>query len=143
MSSDLEVDVRVVPIDKLVTFARSALVSRQERLEVLVKNYDELVVSLGEKLSEAQRTSQFVNSELDTVKLAIELSDGDKVRVVCPTCNGSGMKPEDVLSGRIFKNQGSAFEGGSAVRSAPLITKHNMCPDCQGKRWQIMPRFKG
>ena len=139
-----DIDVRPVPIDKLTTFTEGALKSRHQRLVELNSKYEQRVVTLKTDLAEAERVLRFIQQELANAALAQQLACGDVVRVKCPACQGTGMKPSDVTGGRV--RQGSAFEntgGGAALNSTPVIDERNRCPDCKGQRWQIMERFKG
>jgi hypothetical protein len=140
MSNDI--DVRPIPVDRLSTFEESALADRHRRLVAYVETYSQRVVSLCDELEEARRVLSFVEREKANAELAQQLIRGDVVRVICPTCDGTGMKPADVAGGRI--HQGTAFESSKAATSdVPVIDERNRCVDCTGQRWIIMPRFKG
>jgi molybdopterin converting factor small subunit len=140
MADDL--DVRPIPIDKLATFSAKALEDRHLRIEELCEEYGQRVERLQADLTEAQRVLNYLLKEKENVDLAQKLARGDVVRVVCPTCTGTGMKPADVMSGHVVKT-GSAFEQTSRPTAAPVIDERNRCTDCKGARWKIMDRFKG
>lgn len=139
-----DIDIRPVPVDKLVTQSDVDLQNRYDRLLALDAEYAAKVDAFQKDLTEAQHIYRFIQKELANVKLAQQLARGDVVRVTCPTCKGTGMKPADVTGGRLFQ-QGSAFEQtrSSGVSVPPVIDERNRCPECQGQRWQIMERFKG
>jgi DnaJ-class molecular chaperone len=139
----MDLDIRHVSVDKLASFEMTALVARRERLAELLVEYQEKVVTLQTELEEAQKTVAFLQAEFDNAELAEKLARGDVVRVVCPDCRGTGMKPANVISGQVSK--GSAFEstGKPASTATPVIDEHNRCSNCKGQRWVIMERFKG
>jgi hypothetical protein len=137
-----DIDIKPVPVDKMATFPEANLEDRRARLTVLDEEYTGRVESLTVELEEARRVHAFIKTELANVDLAQKLARGDVVRVKCPACKGTGMKPADVMSGRV--QHGSAFESsGTKTTAAPVIDERNRCPDCKGQRWQIMERFKG
>jgi hypothetical protein len=142
MADDL--DVRPVVVDKLVEFTDQALAQRVERLVVLCKRYEERVASQEEALAQSRQLFRFVQDEQEKAKLAQALKCGDIVRVVCPSCQGSGLKPIDATSGRVQRK--SAFETiGSETKpeSSTDIDPAERCKECQGKKFVLMDRFKG
>ena len=140
MSDDI--DIRPVPVDKLTTFGEAALVGRQARLVELIEEYTQRAEQLAIDLKDAHRILVFLQTEKTNVALAQQLARGDMVRVVCPMCKGTGIKPADVLSGRVLQ-QGSAFENAGPVKTTTVIDERSRCVDCAGQRWIVMPRFKG
>ena len=136
-----DIDIRPVPIDKLTDLKETELSSRRTRIEAHVSQYETHIAELEETLERCKEIYTFLQRERDAVILAQKLQSGDIVRVVCPTCQGTGMKPTDVLSGRI-KQSGSAFESKKAKPSRE-IDPALRCTDCEGKRWLLMDRFKG
>ena len=138
----MDIDIRPVPVDKLVTWAMSELESRRERLEQLQHEFSDRVVDLQKGLEEVERIASFVEVELAQVELSIRVVKEDIVRVVCPACQGTGMKASDALSGHVSK--GSAFESvGKPNTVSTVIEPHLRCVSCKGQRWVIMERFKG
>lgn len=137
----MDLDIRHVPIDKLTVFTTDARVARRERLVELCAESQENLMALQDALNQAQKDVEFVQSEYDNVVLAEKLACGDVVRVMCPTCRGTGMKPANVISGQVSK--GSAFESVGKPPTAPVIDEQNRCTECKGQRWVIMERFKG
>jgi DnaJ-class molecular chaperone len=137
-----DIDIKPVPVDKLATLSEDRLQARHERLTELDAEYSQRVETLAATLEEARRIHVFVQVELVNVDLAQKLARGDVVRVKCPACDGTGLKPADVMSG--YVQQGSAFESsGSKATVAPVIDERSRCSECKGQRWQIMERFKG
>jgi Zn finger protein HypA/HybF involved in hydrogenase expression len=138
----VDIDIRPVAVDQLVQWEVSDLVGRRTRLEDLQTQFQTKVVALQEHLEEVQRIFSFIQAELKQVELAIRLVNEDIVRVICPTCKGTGMKPSDALSGQISK--GSAFESvGKPNVASTFIAEHLRCTSCKGQRWTIMERYKG
>lgn len=136
-----EVDVRPVPVDKLMTLPETALEARIARVTVLLGEYEAHVNALLTDLETAQRTHGYLQKELAQTELALQLSRGDVVRVICPGCRGTGMLASDVLSGRV-RQTGSAFES-APFKGPPVVEDRDKCKQCQGLRWVIMERFKG
>lgn len=139
-----DIDIRPVLVDKLVAFTDQALEQRMARIVVLREEYQQRVVEQKEALERSERIFRFIEEEGEKAKLAQALKCGDVVRVVCPTCNGSGLKPVDATSGRIQRK--SAFEtiGKEPTQANPAdIDPTERCVDCEGKRWILMDRFKG
>jgi len=132
-------DVRVRPIsfERLLQFTAEELTTRGttaeedlEQCQAQLKDTEDVVEKLKELVI-------FLERERSKVTLAQELQRGTKVRVVCPSCKGSGQKNADVTSGRI--QTGSAFEGfGKAVVSEDPRSR---CLTCEGKRWTLMDRY--
>lgn len=139
----MDIDIRHVPVDKLAASADASLSAREARLVALREEYEVRITQLREALEEAERIADFLQREYDNVLLAQKLARGDVVRVVCPVCKGTGMRPSNVAGGQISK--GTAFEsvGASKTTQAPVIDEHNRCRECSGQRWVIMERFKG
>lgn len=138
----MDIDIRPVPVDKLVEYQESALDSREQRILELCGEYSQQEDRLTTELEQVQKINTFLGRELENVRLAKQLAQGEVVRVVCPTCTGTGMKPADVQSGHVAR-AGSAFESTGKPTSAPIIDERNRCAACKGQRWVIMPRFKG
>jgi DnaJ-class molecular chaperone len=140
----MDLDIRHVPVDKLTTLQDRALAGRRGRLVELLAEYKTLVETLQSDLEEAQKNYAFLQTEHENVVLAEKLASGLLVRVKCPACNGTGMKPANVISGQVSK--GSAFEStGKApvTPTTPVIDEINRCTECKGQRWVIMERFRG
>lgn len=137
----MDIDVRPVPVDKLVGFSASELASRHKRLIELREEFQARLAMLKTELEEVEKISTFIQTEYDHVVLAERLLKEDVVRVVCPSCKGSGMRPANVLGGQIHK--GGAFESVGKPVSASVVDERNRCQECQGQRWIIMDRFKG
>ena len=141
MSNDaLDVKVQPVPVDTLTTLADAALVARQATIKAGVEAYAESCKELEETLAQRQRILEVLRREHDNVILAQKLKFGDVVRVVCPTCKGSGQSPDDVTSGRV---RGSAFEGRDLGSAPTLQDTRDKCKMCNGNRYVIYDRFKG
>jgi len=133
-----EVTIRSVPVDQLVSFSEEELANRLDRVTLERDLIKERCASLREELSNNTALLTFLEQQLENVVLAQKLQRGDVVRVVCPTCKGSGMSPDDVTGGRI---RGSAFENVGGTVTVTPNTKP--CKECEGKRWVLMDRFKG
>ncbi len=141
MSDDaLDVKVQPVPVDTLTTLEDAALVARCETIERGVEAYEESCKELEETLAQRQHILAVLRREHDNVILAQKLKCGDVVRVVCPTCKGSGQRPDDVTSGRV---RGSAFENSSLGGDPTLQDTRDKCKVCGGNRYVIYERFKG
>ncbi len=139
MSDDaLDVKVQPVPVDTLTTLGDDALATRRKTIEVGVEAYEESCKELEETLAQRQHILGVLRREHDNVILAQKLKSGDVVRVVCPTCKGSGQKPDDVTSGRV---RGSAFE--SVGGEPTLQDTRDKCKMCSGNRYVIYDRYKG
>lgn len=139
-----DIDVRPVGIDKLVKLPQASLASRAERIATLLTEYEEKCSVLKVQLEESQRITRFLHQEKDAVELAGRLQREEIVRVVCPTCKGSGMKPTETTGGQLHKK--TAFEtigSTKAPTKEPEIAPADRCTDCDGKKWTLMERFKG
>lgn len=136
-----DIDIRPIVIDRLVEFTDTALASRIARIEELSQQYERDIEIVEKELTTARQVHQFLLAEHANARLADELRKGEVVRVICPECRGSGLKPTDVTSERI----GSAFEGirGSGVSVDPTKNFKLRCVKCEGKKWVIMQRYKG
>lgn len=139
----LSIDVRPVPVDKMATFKDEELSSREARVTELLTAYTEYVDSLRDDLAETERQKAFLEQEAKNVKLALLLKKGDLVRVVCPACKGSGMKPTDVTTGRVTAHAGSAFESVGKKDARPEDDPRFQCVECKGEKWVIMERYRG
>lgn len=142
---DEDIDIRPVLVDKLVEFTDIALTQRCDRLSVLVEEYQQKIATQEEALEKTKSLFRFLKDEHEKATLAVALKNGDVVRVVCPTCQGSGFKAVDVTSGRIQRK--SAFEriGSEAPKQlSPVdVDPSERCTHCKGNRWVLMDRFKG
>lgn len=146
MIDKLDIDVRPVPVDKMAIFKDEELSSREARVAELLTAYTGYVDSLREELEETERNKDFLERESKHVKLAMLLKRGDLVRVICPSCKGSGMKPTDVTTGRVSNiaaGSGSAFESVGNKSTRPEDDPHLQCPECKGMQWVIMERYRG
>lgn len=144
MTTDVTVDLRPVVVDKLVTLPAEAITQRLQRAEELVAHFDRRCADLRAALETAQVTYRFLVQERDNAILVQKLQAGIVVRVVCPSCKGSGLKPSDVLSGQVHRK--SAFESvGETVRhiEPSEMPETERCTECGGKRWVLMDRFCG
>jgi len=140
MDEALKVNVQPMLVDTLVTFEEAQLASRRESIEGSLVVYEERCTELEEELKQSQHTLSVLRREHDNVILAQKLKLGDVVRVVCPTCKGSGQSPDDVTSGRV---RGSAFEGAALGGEPKLQDTRDRCKMCSGNRYVIYERFKG
>jgi hypothetical protein len=136
-------DIRAVPVDRLAEEDERNIQSRLDRLQTWKDRGYKIVESLKDGHEKAQQNYLFVEQELEGAKLALLLKRGEKVRVECPDCGGTGLRPEDVTSGQY--RTGNAFSAGSTSAHAkpPLPTDRQKCQRCEGKRWVIMTRFRG
>jgi len=135
-----DIDIRPMVVDQLTQFASQDLVLRLARIEVLLQDYLLRRADAEDNLKQLSDLCTFLESEKTKALLAQRLQTGDVVRVVCPDCRGSGLKPTDVTSGRIQTS--SAFE---SVR-APVVPTDDprlQCGKCEGKKWIIMERYRG
>jgi hypothetical protein len=139
----VDIDIKPVTVDKMATWEARALESRLSRIEELLQEHRERAVSLQEALTDTQTLVSFLEKEHANTQLAQQLSENIVVRVVCPDCKGTGMRPANVTTGVV--SQGSAFEsvGKPVTTQTPVIDERNRCPGCKGQRWVIMERFKG
>jgi hypothetical protein len=144
MTAEMVVDLRPLAVDKLVTLPAEAVVQRRQRAEELVAHFEQRCADLRVRLEEAQTLYRFLVQERDNAVLALRLQANEVVRVICPTCKGSGLKPTDVLAGQIHRK--SAFEtvGEPVRRIEPSdVPETERCSACGGKRWVLMDRFCG
>lgn len=135
-----DIDIRPVMVDQLTQFASQDLAIRLTRIEVLLQVYLLRRADADENLQRLKELCSFLEAEKVKVELAQRLQTGDVVRVVCPDCRGSGLKPTDVTSGRI--QTGSAFE----TVHAPVVPTDDprlQCGKCEGRKWVIMERYRG
>lgn len=132
-----EVRIRPISFERLLQTTPEELTARGtmadedlEQCQAELKEGEDVVSKLKDAIA-------FLEKERGKVTLAQELQRGTKVRVICPTCKGSGQKSADVTSGRIAT--GSAFEG----YGKPVIAEdpRSRCLTCEGKRWVLMDRF--
>ena len=139
----LDIDVRPVPVDKLAAFKEEELSSRQARVVELLTAYTQYVEDLRSELEATERNKNFLEREFKNAELAVLLKRGDLVRVVCPSCKGSGMKPTDVTKGRVATAAGSAFEKLGNKDAQPEDDPRLQCIECKGEKWVIMERYRG
>lgn len=137
-----DVDVRQVPVDQLARLPKESLQIRRERVESLLETYGKHVETAEAVLKRVRELYAFLREQHENVDLAQRLQVGDVVRVKCVACQGTGMKPTDVLSGRVLQNQGSAFEKVRA-NQVQKIDPALQCEECEGKQWVLMERFRG
>ncbi|MGD9209142.1 MAG: hypothetical protein PVI90_00125 [Desulfobacteraceae bacterium] len=139
----IKIDVRQVPVDKLITFEMGALTSRVGRINTLLSAYIEYVSALQKELEETSSLKVFLEKELKKAELAVSLKKDDLVRVICPVCKGSGLKPTDVTSERIASSRtNSAFESLGKRVSHPEDNPQLQCNRCKGMKYIIMERYK-
>lgn len=140
----IEIDIRPVHVDKLVFFKDEELTKRTERVKHLLNHYTDCVTALQQELVETIALKKFLESELKNAELAASIKKDDLVRVICPVCKGSGLKPIDTTSGRITSSRiNSAFESIGKVNLQPEDDPHLQCEHCKGKKYIIMERYKG
>ena len=140
-----DVDVRAVPVDRLTSFTPEALADRSRRLDSLVATYQQRSEELRVFLGKVRQIYEFLVEQQENAVLAKKLQSGDVVRVVCSACQGTGLRPTDVFSGRVHK-QGSAFESLTVKayqETRKKIDPELQCETCEGKCWVLMERFKG
>jgi hypothetical protein len=133
-----DVDIRPMGVDQLAEFDESALATRKQRVEVLLLQYSNTCETLRKQLERADQVRTFLEDERNKIDLAEKLARGDMVRVICPECRGSGLRPLDVTSGRI--QTASAFEKfqGPPPDKDPRL----QCPKCEGQKWLLMDRYR-
>lgn len=139
-----DLDVRPINTDRLVRFTAAELSSRRTRIEAHLEDYEARCMTLKEDLEASERIVHFLQGERASVELAGRLQREEVVRVVCPQCKGSGMKPTDTTGGQIHKK--SAFESITAPASSmlqPAIDPKDQCRECHGEKWVLMERYKG
>lgn len=137
-----DLNVRPIAIDKLVQFQPGALASRLAQVETHLQEYAARCATLRDELSNSERVCEFLEKERDAVILAQKLQEGNIVRVVCPQCQGSGMKPHDMTSGQLSRK--TAFESVGSSSPVPTeIDPADQCASCQGHKWILMDRYRG
>jgi len=138
-----DIGIRPSSVDLLVTTTVESVASRREQVELWLARYEARCKELQKNLTEAETTRNFLRLEHERVILVQRLQDGDVVRVVCTVCKGTGLKPTDVSSGQIHRK--SAFESiGDAVLTRPTeIEAKDRCLGCEGRRYQLMERYRG
>jgi hypothetical protein len=139
----MDIDIRHVPVDKLTTWTETSLESRRIQIVNIRAEYEAKFVTASKELTEVTKIAKFLEQEQIYIELALELTKGNVVRVNCPECKGTGMRPANVLSGQVSK--GTAFEATGKPHAAKpsVIDEKNCCRECKGQRWVIMDRFKG
>jgi len=139
MEDDPDIDIRPMMVDQLAVFDEPALASRKLRIETLLTLYKNTCETLRMQLDRADQVRIFLEDEYKKVDLADKLARGEMVRVICPECRGSGLRPMDVTSGRI--QTASAFEKfqGPPPDKDPRL----QCPKCEGQKWLLMDRYRG
>lgn len=139
-----DIGVRPASVDILVTVPAEDIASRRVTLETQLGVYNEKCTQLRTALTAAETTQRCLQQEYDNVILVQQLQSGELVRVICPVCKGSGLKPTDVTSGQLSRK--SAFETvGETVTQikSPLeVNAKDRCPACEGKRYQLMERYR-
>lgn len=140
----IRIDIRPVHVDKLVSFKDDELSKRLARILVLLDYYTDYVVSLQSELTDTISLKDFLEKELKNVELAARLKKEDLVRIICPVCKGSGLKPTDTTSGRITPSRtNSAFETVGKKNISPEENPHLRCEHCKGAKYVIMERYRG
>lgn len=139
MDDELTVDIRPMGIDQLATFDAVALRARKERIDYLLTVFTARCTSLHATLQKMVATKTFLEEEQQRAVVALKLQAGDVVRVVCPECKGSGLKPMDVTTGRIQTT--SAFE--TLKGPVPVKDPRLCCSMCEGHKWVLMDRYRG
>ena len=136
--------IRPASVDLLVNTSPESVASRRVTLEAHLATYNAKCEQLRTTLDAAETTRKFLQQEHDNVVLVQQLQSGELVRVICAACKGSGLKPTDVTSGQLHRK--SAFETvGEAVvpiRSPLEVDPKDRCPACEGKRYQLMERYR-
>lgn len=146
MASFDGLDIRPLSVDRLVQDTEHNITDRRDRLLQWRDRGVRIVETAQAHLEKSKDVFEFVERELEGAELAIKLKRDDIVRVECPACKGTGLRPEDVTSGQ-YKQPSTAF---STTTSTPRTqqkptrpTEKQRCQTCEGKRWIIMTRFKG
>lgn len=141
---DVDVQVRPVAFDQLLCFPEVDLQNREGTLAKDLVKFAERLLLLKKRVETDETIHAFLVAEHEKVTTALKVKRDELVRVVCSVCKGTGTRAVDVLSGKI---RGTAFEGtgagGSVIVQNTTIDPMNACPACEGKRWQLMSRFKG
>lgn len=140
----INIDIRPVTVDKLTLFKDEELAKRTARIITLLFCIEDNITRLQRELNEVLALKDFLEKELKNAELAILLKKDDLVRVICPVCKGSGLKPTDTTSGRITSNRtNSAFETLGKRNVLPEEDPHLQCNHCKGAKYIIMERYKG
>lgn len=141
---EVDIPVRPVHFDKLVQFDEVDLQNREAYLADSVARIAERLATLKKRVVTEEQLHTFLVTEHQKVSTALKVKRDELVRVVCSKCGGTGLRSADAFSGKL---RGTAFEGtgagGSVIVQHDEIDPTNACPVCEGKRWQLMPRFKG
>ena len=136
--------IRPASVDMLVTMPVEDIALRRVTLETHLVTYNEKCTQLRTALEAAETTRVCLQQEHDNVILVQQLQSGELVRVVCAACKGSGLKPTDVTGGRLHRQ--SAFETVgvtvTAIKSPLEVNPKDWCPACEGKRYQLMERYR-
>ena len=140
-----DIDVRPVPVDLLVTQTPVLVLDRRARIEGHLTTYRVRCERLQGELKIAEGVYKFLQQEYANVILVQRLQAGDVVRVVCTGCQGTGLKPTDVTSGQIHRK--SAFETVGDTQRVKTLTPmeadpKDRCTVCEGKRYQLMERYR-
>jgi len=142
--TDIQVNVCPVAFDQLMQFEAADLQTREETLEKSVALFATRLEALKKRVETDEKVYAFLVAEHEKATTALKVKRDELVRIVCPICKGTGMRTADVLSGKI---RGTAFEGTGAGASSVVrsmeVDPMNVCSTCEGKRWQLMLRFKG
>jgi len=140
----VDVNIRPVTFDRLIQLEEVELQNREGTLAESVVKFAARLDLLKKRVETDEKIHAFLVAEHEKVTTALKVKRDELVRIVCPTCKGTGVRTADVLSGKI---RGTAFEGtgagGSTIVQNAEIDPTNACPTCEGKRWQLMLRFKG
>jgi hypothetical protein len=140
----MDIDIRPLNLDRLVQLNEAALASRKARIDALLVEFEERCAVLKEELDARENITRFLRKEQAAAILADRLQREEIVRVKCPKCQGSGMKPTDTTGGQLHKK--SAFESvGQTVSPTKKeeIAPADRCTECDGKKWVLMERFRG
>jgi len=139
-----DLGVRPASVDILVTVPPADVASRRAIIEKHLVTYNEKCEQLRTALTDAEKTQHFLQQEHINVILVQQLQSGEIVRVVCPVCKGGGLKATDVTSGQLHRK--SAFENvGETVvpmQSSLEVDPKDRCPACEGRRYQLMERYR-
>lgn len=141
---EINIDIRPVTVDKLTLFKDEELAKRTTRIITLLSCFEDNITTFQRELNEVLALKDFLEKELKNAELAVLLKKDDLVRVICPVCKGSGLKPTDTTSGRITPNRtNSAFETLGKKKVFPEENPHLQCDHCKGTKYIIMERYKG
>lgn len=132
-------------VDQLVAFSAEDIKSRRDKLEIEWERITKEVDELQETLKTAVSHKEFVRQALDDVLLVQQLQKGTLVRVICTTCQGSGLKATDTTGGQLSRK--SAFETigntPAKIASVKTVDEKDRCPTCKGKKYQVLERYIG